>query len=208
MLQGLQKLSYRLFPGRALKRFRRSSGRNIDISKLIPYFAKNKGDPFGYTVVSSCGGYGYDSKAPTEFERVFYFDAPYRFILCADRSAGVVIPIACISFDKVDSRTVCIKQVQGPSYGESQVREDRVAALAGIKWERLLVQVVCEWARDNGLRSIQMISCRGSSWYKDFRHDQMFMRYDVTARRMGFRLLDQNKYVLYTPNVKLLGQTG
>jgi hypothetical protein len=167
----------------ALRRFRRSSGEEVDISRLIPKFLKKgkNGAEFQYRSIIS---YGEDPRAA----EVFYFDAPYRIVLYGGKNnINISVPIACVAFDKVGSRSICIKQIQGTSYGRLENEEIRIAALREIKWERLLVQIVCEWARINRVKWVKSISSKKSYWYGHHNQKQLFMRYDVTARRMGFR---------------------
>ncbi|MBI2065389.1 MAG: hypothetical protein HYT62_05080, partial [Candidatus Yanofskybacteria bacterium] len=166
----------------ALRKFRKSADKEVDLSELIPVFLKNGKSGVDYQYRAFLA-HGRDI-------REFYFDAPYRIILECRRNKildWTWIPIACVSFDKGLVNSICIKQIQGPSYADPEDKDMRIAALAEIKWERLLVRIVCEWAKANGIRRVELISCKKSSWYRDYRHQQMFIRYDVTARRMGFQ---------------------
>lgn len=174
----------------ALRRFRESSGAEIDISHLIPRFLKKgkSGNDYQYKSVIVYGKE--DGRGSSE--TAFYFDAPYQIILYTQKD-GISIPIACASFDRSARRTVLIKQIQGPSYPKPEHKEILVGSLSEIKWERLLVQIVGEWAKRNKLKSVEIISCKKSRWYREFRHEQMFVRYDVTARRMGFDFLGKEE---------------
>ena len=122
----------------ALRRFRKSAGKEVDLSELIPIFLKN-----------GRSGVDYQYRAFLVHDqgiREFYFDAPYRIIMECRRNnilSWTWIPIACVSFDKGLVNSIRIKQIQGPSYANPKDRDLRIAALAEIKWERLLVRIVC-----------------------------------------------------------------
>ena len=194
-----------LFSSIALWRFRHSSGAEIDLSRLISRFLKKgkNGAGFQYKANTLYG------KSERDMDDVFFFDAPYRIILYGFKN-NVSVPIACIAFIQTGPRSVCINQIQGPSYDRSEENTAaRIAALSEVKWERLLVRVVCEWARKNRIESVEMISCKKSRWYRDFRHKQMFIRYDVTARRMGFKESDKEGiYKIDTNRMRLLKEAA
>jgi len=179
----------------AFRRFRKSSGVEVDISKLLPTFLKKKvTDPleYGYKAAmfyNDRKGWGQEEYGTNRF----YLDAPYGIVLSCSKDGGEAIPIAIISFKRKGLRTIRIEQIQGPSNCKEDRASDRVAALGKIKWERLLVRIICEWARLNGLKRVEVISCVRSHWYQKFMHQSMFMRYDVTARRMGFTEIRSKK---------------
>ena len=152
----------------------------IDITKLTPRFLKSgKAEAVYQYRARIC-------KCNKGYSGPFFFDAPFALILSCTKDGKSYIAIACISFSRVGFRTIRIQQIQGRSQDKEKYKEDRLAALKEIKWERLLVRILCEWAVANGLSTVELISCQKSNWYKDRRHEAMFMRYDVTARRMDF----------------------
>ena len=88
--------------------------------------------------------------------------------------------LACIGFD-ADGDKIIVRQIQGnPGKGET---------LCLFKWERMLLTILTDWARQNGFNQIRVIPAKNSNWFRDCeseRAKRMFMHYDVTARRSGF----------------------
>lgn len=181
-------------------RFRFFFNTEIDISKLLPDFIKHgKGQQTTYGYKATIGY----RKSGGYFLNRFYLDAPYGIILHAT-GKDLSIPIACITFDKFGNDTIRIQQIQGPSYSRGENEELCIIALSEIKWERLLVQLVRELAELNKVKRVEIISCTKSRWYKERRHQKMFMRYDVTARRMGFKKLAEEEVYSIDTRRKIL----
>ncbi len=123
-----------------------------------------------------------------------YYDASYGFVLAARMFSVFKFPVAVIGFGAdTNNSTVIIKQIQGV----------RGAAdfLAGIRWEKLLVSVVVDWARLHGAKKVEIIRAQDNFWYNcgdGERMHRMRFHYDVTAKRCGFRLDEKTKlYVLH-----------
>ncbi|MBI4120920.1 MAG: hypothetical protein HY457_01555 [Parcubacteria group bacterium] len=98
---------------------------------------------------------------------------------------------ACIGFSWKWG-AIRIEQIQGQrGYPE---------ALKPLKWERMLVEYVTRWAPLLGATHVQIISGEDSEWYRknnEALKKRFYLRYDVTARRLGFRWSDDaNAYVL------------
>lgn len=104
-------------------------------------------------------------------------------------------PVANVSFD-IEGRALVVRQIQG-------VRRNHCLLGNRFKWERMLLKVAIDWTKELGLERIEVIRATESSWYpesmKDARYSvpkeedekraaRMHMRYDVTPRRMGFKL--------------------
>lgn len=137
----------------------------------------------------------------------FYYDAPHAFLLFFDECA-----IACLAFE-VDRKTnsICINQVQGKS-GQGE-------KLALLRWEKLLVNYVTEWARKKGFAEVLIQPAEKNRYYpketvvcgndgfagerstsekdKDEERRRAFrMRYNVTAERLRFRFDDARGYYM------------
>ena len=112
-------------------------------------------------------------------------DGWYAFILKFEEH-----PIARISFNAVPGG-IRVVQIQGAK-GEEP---DGLPALSRLRWPRLLLDCVCEWASDMGIKTVEVQSANNSSCvqdaiyakgpaHMDFR--RVYIRYDVTAMRAGF----------------------
>ncbi len=103
-------------------------------------------------------------------------------------------PICNIGFDlEKDSNFIIVKQIQG-------VR-GRQKEFSSLRWEKMLLQIVIDWAKQNGLKKVSVIRSVDSGWYRKAdtaRCERMYMKYDVTARRMGFKF-DESKKVYSLP---------
>jgi hypothetical protein len=82
----------------------------------------------------------------------------------------------------------------------------RVAQVQGVKgatdlmrplrWEKLLYQVMLDWAAANGITQVRVLPAEQNRWFGLHRAERMKMLYDVTAKRMGFRW-DPDEHVYY-----------
>ena len=88
--------------------------------------------------------------------------------------------LALYKYDEllVEERKIVVRQIQGnPGKGET---------LRLFKWERMLLTILTDWAKKSGFSQIRVIEAKDQNWYRIHRAKQMFMHYDVTARRSGF----------------------
>lgn len=155
---------------------------NIDLRPYAHFF-RNGGDARDYCIVMSRGlGYEYGLSK-------IYRDADFGFILCKKKRLWLKF-LATIMFD-VDpkSNDILVKQIQG-------VRK-RHTDLKCVKWERMLLRLVIDWAASQSFNKIEVIQSKNSSWYLDRRKEAMYLHYDVTAKRLGMKFdNDSQKYVL------------
>ncbi len=180
-------------------------GKPLQIS-LEPYlrkFAKantDVGSLSNYSIVMFRNGLKY---TPRDFDR-FYFDADYNLVLMAPMPVGFWKEqrgVACVGFTaEKEMGTITIRQLQAfdPEPLRNSHREFHrftKELLEPIKWERMLVVILLDLVFGNGFRRVEMIRANESKWYgqpyclKSHVCDiqgRMKMRYDVTARRMGF----------------------
>ncbi len=175
-----------------LRRFRDNRGEEVCIDNILSDFVK--------PIIKSIPRY----KVTTYWQRtrnymprrVFYIDGQYVFLLSCPDENNIDVDIACLAFDRFGSKSICIKQIQGrPSYGEVNYRD----YLKAIKWERFLIKVACQWAKSNNLK-VYMVSAKKSPWYNKSRQKEMYMRYDVTARRSGFKFNRLTQYYKLPPS--------
>jgi len=80
--------------------------------------------------------------------------------------------------------------------------------LKNIKWERTLLDITVDWARKVGLPRVLVVPSANNYWLTDSHCQPMkeelgkrlFLRYDVTARRCGFKKAGDNlPYLLELP---------
>jgi len=91
---------------------------------------------------------------------------------------------------------VLVSQIQS----QRELTPRKRAKLKKIKWERSLLQAVFEWANETGLPRVLVVPAANNYWLTDrccrsIRDDlkkRMFLRYDVTARRCGFKQEKEN----------------
>jgi hypothetical protein len=105
-----------------------------------------------------------------------YFDATYNLCLTWDRSL-----VASLGFD-LDGDDMNVWQLQGVK-GQAQ-------ALRPLRWERALLDRAVAWARSSLVSTVYVASAGHVHWATDAGHlDPVLakLRYDVTAKRCGFR---------------------
>lgn len=73
--------------------------------------------------------------------------------------------------------------------------------LAGIRWEKLLVNLVVDWARSHGAKKVEIIRSQDNSWHRPGdpeRTARIHLHYDITAKRCGFRMDEETgRYTLH-----------
>lgn len=116
-----------------------------------------------------------------------YRDTPYGFILCRGSVA-----VACVGFHTAND-AVIIRQIQG-AYGQSET-------LVGLRWERMLVALVIDWAREVGFSRVKIQRGECNGYYSGGRSSslpalpaicaeqnrRLKRRYNGTARACGFK---------------------
>ncbi len=125
-----------------------------------------------------------------DFEYI-YCDAPYTLVLTyKENCESETEEVACIGFDVVDQATILVKQIQGV-YGKSSI-------LQYFRWERMLLKIVVDWAKNAGFKRIRVIKSESSHWFTESRAQSFFMKYDVTARRSGFKFDEKDQTYVRT----------
>ncbi len=114
-----------------------------------------------------------------------YFDATFNFCLAHDGRL-----IATLGFE-VDGDAIVIWQIQG--------RKGEGKPLEPIKWARALVRYCVEWAAENEVRELYIVSVDHNTWAAKHGHldpARGKLIYDVTAKRSGFRRTADGYYRL------------
>lgn len=114
-----------------------------------------------------------------------YFDATYN--LCLTRDGALV---ASLGFE-LDDDEMNVWQLQG-------VRGQQ-GALGPLRWERALLDRAVAWARSSDVATVFVASAAHVRWAATAGHldpSQAKLRYDVTARRCGFRRTADDYYRL------------
>jgi len=167
----------------SLELFKKSAkGRryNIDLSSYLREFSKKNNEKStrsdAYSIYLYYNEYG-SGYGPGKL-RAVYADAIYSFVLFKDKD-----PICNIGFNlEDDNDSILVKQIQGVYRKQKE--------LSPLRWEKMLLQIVIDWAKQNKLKKVRVIRSEDSGWYRESnkeRCERMYMKYDVTARRMGFK---------------------
>jgi len=99
-------------------------------------------------------------------------------------------------FKSTSYKLPCVVQIQGKKSLHS--KEDKLLDLAvsSYKWERALAFFATEWARIEGFPAFYMLPAEKNAWNNKIRESNFLLRYDVTARRLGFRMQENGLYGL------------
>lgn len=152
-------------------RYRASRPFNKIFRKELTNFLKDGESGRGYSVRSAEEGLGW--------VQGIYWDAPCGIVLLKRGR-----PIACIGFSRADSG-LFVKQIQGLKGCQD--------ALSHLRWERLLLAVVIEYARSEGCQEVRVQSAEQNHWYSETYAERFRMRYNTTARRSGLQWDEEAK---------------
>jgi len=149
-----------------------------------------------FTLLSYTGEYR-PSKNPY---CAFYLDGEHAFMLFhGDPSDGVGV---CGGFTLIGEedlqkryhvfeksgktgKLLLINQLQGRWTYNNEVG----AVFSRFRWERLLVTLICSWAKNAGLHQVFLLPAAKNPWatVSSNGHGTAYLRYDVTAQRLGFK---------------------
>ncbi len=116
-----------------------------------------------------------------------YYDAHYNLILTA---LNKKFPIANIGFETDGKTAISVIQIQGVP--------GRKSHLEPLRWEKMLLTIACDWAKTRGVKKIEVIPSSKNEWKNEPCAKRLYLKYDVTAKRCGFKLNQQtNKYVKF-----------
>lgn len=126
-----------------------------------------------------------------------YEDEHPLWLAVTSFSRGVDIPAVIHSPAGKSLRWPVIMQLQGPSwytYANSNNKEKASEILSQIQWERLLVNVIMEWAYEVNAPDLYMLPGSMNRWVGPANQERFKLRYDKTAERMGFRKRPNGMY--------------
>lgn len=104
-----------------------------------------------------------------------------------------------------------INQLQGVdlrSYGQDNGRYFKFATARNLmsryRWEKALVALIVDWAQSEQIHSVYLLPGSLNRYFHKSRikpefAESLYMHYDVTAKRMGFRLQQNGLYGIYLP---------
>lgn len=183
------RLSAKDFP---IEVFKNRPHYNIDLTPYVEKFKRQELAKNDRYLICLANGYGSYS-----LTRKIYFDGFYAFILFRAENTDVNViydkAIACIGFEQV-GKTIKVVQIQGVS--------GKKRWLSKIRWEKMLLSILIDWAKANRYKRVEVIRAEESVWYpREWQKNRysnrlrksMFLRYDVTARRMGFKFVPNAK---------------
>lgn len=126
------------------------------------------------------------------WDQKVYCDAFYSLIFINFRRNFLAVkdyPLAIIGFDIGSDQSVLIRQIQGVKNEQEQLKLFR--------WEKMLIQILIDFARENKMNSVKIIAASESRWFN--RHsgrktESFHLRYNVTPKRMGFKMNELKTY--------------
>lgn len=172
----------------ALELFKKGGHYKIGLSSHLKRFLKKDfEEEIKFSEYDICLFYKENGSGWDERLKIF-FDAVYNFVLRKNKES-----ICSIGFNMGKINSILVKQIQG-------VREKQ-GELRPFRWEKMMLQIVIDWARENNIKRIDVIRSEDSKWYRGHNEERckrMYMKYDVTARRMRFKFDKSRKvYSLY-----------
>ena len=174
-----------------LRNFKFGRRCKVPLKPYLERYAPNlngAGDRFRLTLLQGVG-YGYFVVNTTVLRlSALYTDAEYGFALENRLPLGPSTPLALVTFDLqecFEGSWAVVRQLQGVK-GQHKL-------LNGVRWERMLLDVVTDWARSHKCDGVACIRGQDSAWAYKVREDKLYLRYDVSARRNGFRYDEKDK---------------
>ena len=190
----------------SLRQFTNDFAKRGDLDHLLDKYLKKDSplDSRKFKLVAYPGGSGRGGEPPYD---QFFFDGFTNLILFygdPEKGIGVSAGINRVKNlnniripKKVKWHDLIINQLQGPAVGGNNLEVEET--FKQFRWERLLTEVFIKWARNIGLKRIFMLPHDLNGWKKIRKneHGTSYLRYDVTAKRLGFkRDLDDEPYFL------------
>ena len=166
---------------RARKAFLRGHRYSCDLEKYLTDFSKTDdlvySEEFLVKQLRRDFGVGWLSNDQDEWS--FFADAPYFFALMHGQ-----VMLAGIGF-KILGKSIFVVQIQA-------ARSSKKSLLDPFRWERMLLRLLIDWAKENGFSQVLIQPADQNEYFingtDNDRNKRLKMRYDVTARRSGFKL--------------------
>lgn len=179
-LMSLRKLGYLFFSRnlrRTMQEFRRNKGQLVNIRKVLPLFVKKRFENIELDKMYKVTMYSQRRSGWHDNYQTPFLDARNAFILWPMNDDDDEA-IAILTFGIFGPNSICIYQVQGGGSCEDKLRF--------LRWEKMLIYIALQWAREHEIKSVHIISCEECPWYRKHMHKKLYLRYNVTAKRMGF----------------------
>lgn len=188
---------------------------NLTIDERMSAFRKEKGEDlsgaFHLSKPSSHrGSFIPVSWTEEDYAKVFFQDGKYGFALGFSPEEGDNTWVACTSFSdglnykftlpnppSFSNRAIpVVMQLQSASDYEHDANNTISDVLKNYRWEMVLLDLVTEWAQFSRFPAIGLLAAENNRWVSVKRLDRFKMRYDVTAKRFGYRMSEQGIYRL------------
>lgn len=171
----------------------------LDVRKYLEKFSKENShlpyDQLDLTFLPKT------EKADLFFDLPSRIDTPYQFILTYKTESGETVGVASVGFSyNQDNKEVCIDQIQAIRIDRSEATKESSKIISGIRWEKMLVNILEDVGHQLNLKTIKILKSPYNEWryeeendseWRKEHNDRLKMRYDTTAKRMGFKA-DQN----------------
>ncbi len=181
----------------SLKHFVRDFTKSGDFELLIRRYLKTDSplDSKQFTLLTH-EGYECEKKPPYN---IFYFDGFTGLVLFYGdlrKKVGVTASLELkknkdgfrgMDDSQMQGDDLIINQIQGRT--KTYVKEVREETFSQFRWEKLLVEIFINWARQSGLNRLFLLPSVYNKWdtIRTNRNNTAYLRYDVTAKRLGFR---------------------
>lgn len=158
-----------------------------------------KGDKLWVAVSSFCVGNGIDEYNPNE-------NSPLKGTMPYPYPHPVIVQIQGPSVKNYDSTEYGRKS----NYG---LHQEAISVLKHYKWERAMVSLILQWASQSQIHTVYLLPAEKSRWLEKYckcredkgqscshcdeikaRKPKLEMRYDVSAKRLGFKLQPNGLY--------------
>jgi hypothetical protein len=142
---------------------------------------------------------GYKKYLSNESEYIvydIYLDTPFGIGLIYENKLNSII-----SFIPEYTNTLLINQIQGvrPNYinlEKKQIKKMSSRGLVVLDWEKLMIELVTKFAKENNFKKIGIQSTLNNHWVNSYKYrlEKARERYDNTAKRLGFNQDENNFY--------------
>lgn len=196
----------------SLKHFVRDFTDSGDFEALIKGYLKEDStlDPKQFTLLTH-EGYSYAKKPPYN---IFYYDGFTSLLLFYGdlrNKIGVTASLELkgnknsfqgMNDSQMTDDDIIINQIQGPLYNKAiaEVKE----TFSEFRWEKLFVEIFINWARQSGLQRIFLLPSAYNEWntVQANTNGTALLRYDVTAKRLGFKQKNKHEPYILTSDEK------
>ncbi len=173
---------------------------NGDFRRILDRYIKEDSnlDPEKFSLLS----HEKKGRGEGEYSKPFWFDGFASIVLFygpPKDNIGVTAGVDHIksvgrNMDRtnISDTDLIINQLQGPTQSDNT---KLAVTFSNFRWERMLTEILIEWARQTGLEKLYFLPSAFSTWDKIMFNQGGIgkLRYDVTAKRLGFKRDKENK---------------